>query len=131
QSPHYNRRFSGMQLVVEESPVPQHGRARSPAAGLTGRDPSATSAASQAVDEAAVTAPVKIAIAGALGRMGQAVAAAVETRQDVAVVARFDRPDAPQAGLVPMDAALEAAEVVIDFTTASASTALAAHCAAT
>src|SRR5690606_843283 len=80
---------------------------------------------------AAVTAPVKIAIAGALGRMGQAVAAAVETRQDVAVVARFDRPDAPQAGLVPMDAALEAAEVVIDFTTASASTALAAHCAAT
>jgi 4-hydroxy-tetrahydrodipicolinate reductase len=72
---------------------------------------------------------VKIAIAGALGRMGQAVAAAVEAREDVQVVARFDRPEAPQAGLVQIDAALQAADVVVDFTTGSASAALATRCA--
>lgn len=72
---------------------------------------------------------MKIAVAGALGRMGQAVAAVVEARDDLRLVARFDRPDAPQAGLVGVDAALELADVVIDFTTASASATLAAHCA--
>ena len=38
--------------------------------------------------------PVKIAIAGAEGRMGKAVALALEGRADAAVVARFDRPGA-------------------------------------
>jgi 4-hydroxy-tetrahydrodipicolinate reductase len=72
---------------------------------------------------------VKIAVAGALGRMGRAVAAAVEARDDLQLVARFDRPGALGEGLVDQETALAAADVVIDFTTASASAALAARCA--
>jgi 4-hydroxy-tetrahydrodipicolinate reductase len=72
---------------------------------------------------------VKIAVAGALGRMGRAVAAAVEARDDLQLVARFDRPGVQGEGLVDQETALAAADVVIDFTTASASAALAARCA--
>jgi 4-hydroxy-tetrahydrodipicolinate reductase len=70
-------------------------------------------------------APVKIAIAGALGRMGRAVAAVAEGRDDVAVVARYERPGVDGEGLVTMDEALALADVVIDFTVPEASTALA------
>ncbi|MDO8798875.1 4-hydroxy-tetrahydrodipicolinate reductase [Phenylobacterium sp.] len=77
-----------------------------------------------------MTAPIRIAIAGALGRMGQAIAAVVEARDDVVLVARFDRPDVTAAGLVSRDEALAACDVVIDFTTPAASVALAQHCAA-
>jgi 4-hydroxy-tetrahydrodipicolinate reductase len=76
-----------------------------------------------------VGTPVKVAVAGALGRMGEAVAAAVEWREDMHLVARFDRPDAAAPGLSARDAALDAADVVIDFTTAEASAELAALCA--
>jgi 4-hydroxy-tetrahydrodipicolinate reductase len=72
---------------------------------------------------------VRIAIAGANGRMGWAVAAAIEADPTLQVVARFGRPGAVGEGLVSMEAALAAADVVIDFTTTEASTALAAHCA--
>lgn len=61
--------------------------------------------------------------------MGQAIAAVAEARDDVALVARFDRPDAVGEGLVSRDEALAACDVVIDFTTPSASVALAQHCA--
>ncbi|MDP1630993.1 MAG: 4-hydroxy-tetrahydrodipicolinate reductase [Caulobacter sp.] len=70
-------------------------------------------------------APVKIAVAGALGRMGRAVAALCEGREDVVVVARFERAGVDGEGLVSFEAALAAADVVIDFTTPEASTALA------
>ncbi len=70
-------------------------------------------------------APVRLAIAGALGRMGQAVAKSAEGRGDVAVAARFDRPVADQAGLVSMAEAIALSEVVIDFTVPEASVALA------
>lgn len=72
-----------------------------------------------------MASPVKIAIAGALGRMGQAVAAAAAADPGVAIVARFDRPDVTGEGLVSIEQALAAAEVVIDFTTPAASAALA------
>lgn len=75
------------------------------------------------------TAPVKIAVAGALGRMGRAVIALAEGRQDVAVVARFERPGVEGEGLVSIDAAIAAADVVIDFTTPEASVALAGKAA--
>lgn len=68
-------------------------------------------------------------MAGALGRMGRAVAAAVEARAGMQLVARFDRPDAQVDGLATRDDALGLADVVIDFTTAAASAALAARCA--
>ena len=74
--------------------------------------------------------PLKIAVAGALGRMGRAVASVVEADPQLALAARFDRPDARDAILASRDEALTAADVVIDFTTAAASTALAETCAA-
>jgi len=73
---------------------------------------------------------VRIAVAGALGRMGQAVARALEGRDDLDLAARFDRPGATGEGLVAREAALEAAEVVIDFTLPEASVELAEACAA-
>lgn len=77
-----------------------------------------------------MSAPIRIAIAGALGRMGQAVAAVLETREDAVLVARFDRPGVSEPGLVDQDQALDLADVVIDFTTAAASVALAQAVAA-
>lgn len=77
-----------------------------------------------------MAAPIKIAIAGALGRMGRAVAAAADAEPALSVVARFDRPDSPGDGLVPAAEALAAADVVVDFTTAAASAALAPQAAA-
>lgn len=76
--------------------------------------------------------PVKIAVAvaGALGRMGRAVAEAVNSRPDAAVCGRFDRPGSEDDyGCVPAEAALEAAQVVIDFSTPAASVELARRCA--
>ncbi|MBS0363941.1 MAG: 4-hydroxy-tetrahydrodipicolinate reductase [Proteobacteria bacterium] len=75
--------------------------------------------------------PIKIAVAGALGRMGRAVTAATEAAPDLSLVARFDRPGVPaDDGLVDREAALAAADVVIDFTTPAASVALAEAAAA-
>jgi 4-hydroxy-tetrahydrodipicolinate reductase len=77
-----------------------------------------------------VSAPIRIAIAGALGRMGHAVAATTTAREDMTVSARFDRPGVEGEGLVGLDEALAAADVVIDFTTPAASVALARAAAA-
>ena len=77
-----------------------------------------------------MTKTVSIAIAGALGRMGQAVARTLEPHEAAAVVARFDRPGATGEGLVARDAALAQADVVIDFTLPEASVLLAQACAA-
>lgn len=68
--------------------------------------------------------PVRIAIAGALGRMGQAVEKVARADPGLAIVARFDGPDAAGEGLVSAAEALSAAQVVIDFTTPAASVAL-------
>lgn len=78
-----------------------------------------------------MTEPLKIAVAGALGRMGRAVAAAVQADPQLRLAARFDRPGAsdPAVELVDQDVALAAADVLIDFSTAAASTALAKTCA--
>jgi len=73
---------------------------------------------------------VKIAVAGALGRMGGAVVAAVQAEADLALAARFDRPGAEGPELVAQDEALARADVIIDFSTAAASAALAEACAA-
>ena len=61
--------------------------------------------------------------------MGRAVTAAIDTAPDLSLVARFDRPGGPaDDGLVSQEAALEAADVVIDFTTPVSSAALAEAC---
>ena len=74
--------------------------------------------------------PLRIAVAGALGRMGRAVTQAVEGRPDLDLVARFDRGEGGADGLTSRDAALEAADVVIDFTAPQASLDLALSCVA-
>lgn len=81
-----------------------------------------------------MSAPIRIGIAGALGRMGRALAAALDGRPDAAVTVAFDRPGTEgQPWLAstlggPQDAA--GCDVLIDFTTPAASVALAAAAAA-
>lgn len=79
-------------------------------------------------------APRRVAIAGALGRMGHAIAAAVEAHPGLAVGVVCDRPgtegqELQGLRLVTPAAALESADVLIDFTTAAAGAALAAYAA--
>ena len=74
--------------------------------------------------------PLKIAIAGALGRMGRQMVDAIEADPRLALVARFHRPGSIGEGLVERDEALALADVVIDFTTPAASVGLAQACAA-
>jgi len=74
--------------------------------------------------------PLKIAIAGALGRMGRQMAETVAADQRLQLVARFHRPGSMGEGLVERDAALALADVVVDFTTPAASVELAKACAA-
>jgi 4-hydroxy-tetrahydrodipicolinate reductase len=68
-------------------------------------------------------------VAGALGRMGRAVAAAIEARDGAVLAGRFDRP-LEEGDSASIDAALAAAQVVIDFSTPDASADLARRCAA-
>jgi 4-hydroxy-tetrahydrodipicolinate reductase len=77
-----------------------------------------------------VAAPASIALAGALGRMGLALAKALDGRTDAVVTGRFDRPGATGEGLVERDLALASADVAIDFTVPEASVALAEFAAA-
>ena len=62
-----------------------------------------------------------VGISGARGRMGRAVSAALDARDDVVVAARFDRGETPD---------LSRCDVVIDFSTPEASVELAEACAA-
>jgi 4-hydroxy-tetrahydrodipicolinate reductase len=60
-------------------------------------------------------------ISGARGRMGRAVSAVLDAREDVVVAARFDRGETPDLSLC---------DVVIDFSTPESSVELAQACAA-
>ena len=72
--------------------------------------------------------PIRIAVAGALGRMGRAVVQAVEAQGDIRLASRFDRDDASEEGLISREAALQACDVVIDFTSPQGSVDLASAC---
>ncbi|TPJ22829.1 4-hydroxy-tetrahydrodipicolinate reductase [Mesorhizobium sp. B2-7-2] len=74
--------------------------------------------------------PLRIAIAGALGRMGRQMAQTVAADPRLQLVARFHRPGSMGEGLVERDEALALADVVVDFTTPTASAELAKACAA-
>ena len=67
--------------------------------------------------------PLNIGVSGALGRMGQAIIAAVNARPDLSLAARFDRPG-------PTVDDLTACAVIIDFSSPAASAALATQAAA-
>lgn len=67
-----------------------------------------------------MSGPVHIGVAGARGRMGRAVQEALNSREDALAAVRFDRGEEPD---------LSSCDVVVDFTTAEASAALARRCA--
>ncbi len=71
---------------------------------------------------------VRIAVAGALGRMGRTVVQVAGERSDVRIVGRFDRDTAADPSLRTQ--ALDDADVVVDFTSAAASVELATTCVA-
>ena len=75
------------------------------------------------------TAPVRIGLAGALGRMGRAIAGALEGRAGARLVLAFDRPgtEGKPLGALKLGTAADVAgcDVAIDFSTAEASTLLA------
>src|SRR5262245_39336559 len=66
-------------------------------------------------------APLHVGVAGCRGRMGRAVSQSLEQRSDALCALRFDRSDE--------DPDLGRCDVVIDFSTADASAALAARAA--
>ncbi|TSE04870.1 4-hydroxy-tetrahydrodipicolinate reductase, partial [Mesorhizobium intechi] len=76
-----------------------------------------------------VQPPIRVAVAGALGRMGRQMAEAVLADPRLALAARFHRPGSVGDGLVSRDEALAVADVVIDFTMPAASADLARVCA--
>ena len=81
-----------------------------------------------------MTEMVRIGVAGALGRMGRAIEALAAHREDIRVVARLDRPGASETAahaiaLSDFDTAAKACDVIVDFSTATASAALAASAA--
>ncbi len=76
-----------------------------------------------------ISEPVRIGVAGALGRMGQVVASRIAARPGAILKARFDQPGLSGEGLIPREEALSLCDVVIDFTTGFASADLAKACA--
>lgn len=73
-----------------------------------------------------MTPPVRIAVAGALGRMGQAVIAAAGAQPGATVTGEFDKPELADRGdLSTREDAIAGADVVIDFTMPEASCTLA------
>ncbi len=82
------------------------------------------------------TPPIRIGVAGAVGRMGRAIALSARGREDVVVSVLFDRPDfagqTPEGFAAPLGdvaAALAGCDVIIDFTAPQASITLAQACA--
>jgi 4-hydroxy-tetrahydrodipicolinate reductase len=79
--------------------------------------------------------PLRIGIGGALGRMGQALRAQIDGRDDLIVGAVFDRPGTEgetlgSHALIGPEAAMQACEVIVDFSTARANADLATMAAA-
>ncbi|MGH7062203.1 MAG: hypothetical protein ACREFH_17570, partial [Stellaceae bacterium] len=68
-----------------------------------------------------MNAPTRVLLVGALGRMGQAVSAAVAKDSSLTIAARLDRADA-------MAPAIEDCDVVIDFSAADATAEVCAAC---
>lgn len=67
--------------------------------------------------------PLNIGVSGALGRMGLAIVSAVSGRADLCLAAQFDRPGATREHLAACD-------VIIDFSSPTASVALVGQAAA-
>ena len=72
-----------------------------------------------------MSSPIKIAVAGARGHMGRTVVSALADHSAFALAGGFGRWGDISDGLIEAESALEAADVVIDFTTGKAAAALA------
>lgn len=72
-----------------------------------------------------MTSVLALGIAGALGRMGQAVATVAGEHPGIAVASRFDK----DSGAAERDAALATCEVIVDFSSPAASVTLAEEAA--
>lgn len=77
-----------------------------------------------------MTAALKIGVSGALGRMGRAVVDIVNSRPDFSLAGRLERPGAVDSGQDPLPLAtladvLAVSDVVVDFSSGAAATALA------
>ncbi len=82
-------------------------------------------AASQAqAREREVRAPINVAVAGAAGRMGEAVCAAVSAAEDMSLVAKAD----PLLGSTVSDALRRKPDVLVDFTRPGSAVANAIEC---
>lgn len=75
-----------------------------------------------------MTSPIKVAVAGSRGRMGQAIVAALHSDTTFQCVGGIGRSNQSGAGLIDIDVALGAADVIVDFSTAGAAAALAERC---
>ncbi|MBY3556864.1 4-hydroxy-tetrahydrodipicolinate reductase [Rhizobium laguerreae] len=76
-----------------------------------------------------MTSPIKIAVAGANGRMGRAILPLLAADPDFAFVGGIGREGSAGAGLIDRSAAIGAADVILDFTTGRAAAELAGLCA--
>jgi len=76
-----------------------------------------------------VTSPVKIAVAGANGRMGRTILPLLAADPAFVVIGGIGRPGSAGEGLIDRAAAIAAADVILDFTTGNAAAELAGLCA--
>ncbi|OHV24998.1 4-hydroxy-tetrahydrodipicolinate reductase [Rhizobium sp. RMa-01] len=76
-----------------------------------------------------MTSPIRIAVAGANGRMGRAILPLLAADPVFAVVGGIGRPGSIGEGLIERSAAIATADVILDFTTGRAAAELAGLCA--
>ena len=67
-----------------------------------------------------MTHPIKIAVAGIHGRMGRAIVAGLEAEADFVFAGGFGRAGSTGGGVIDRSAAIEIADVILDFSTGSA-----------
>ncbi|KRR29191.1 4-hydroxy-tetrahydrodipicolinate reductase [Bradyrhizobium retamae] len=77
-----------------------------------------------------MTSPCKIVVAGGRGQMGQAIVPALNADPAFIHVGNLGCPGSTGDGLIGLAAALDVADVIIDFTTSEAATKLSEACAA-
>nr|WP_298093897.1 4-hydroxy-tetrahydrodipicolinate reductase [uncultured Shinella sp.] len=73
--------------------------------------------------------PIKVAVAGSRGRMGQTIVAALQADKSFQYIGGIGRSEHEETGFLSIEEALETADVIIDFSTAASATALAERCA--
>ncbi|WP_313532851.1 4-hydroxy-tetrahydrodipicolinate reductase [Shinella sp.] len=75
-----------------------------------------------------MTSPINVAVAGSRGRMGQTLVAALQSDKSFHYIGGIGRSEHEEAGFLSIEAALETADVIIDFSTAASATTLAERC---